>query len=243
LNYYKRHLGDYARDTGHLSALEHGVYNLLLDWYYINERPIPAEKAVRIAKGNRTETETVLTEFFFLTDEGWRHNRADREISDYQARAETNRITGKLGGRPRKTETVSERKPNRNPNVTLATSHKPLASNQEKKKPSRSRAKTPLPDGFSISEAVKRWAVEKGHARLPEHLEAFKAKALANGYMYSNWDAAFMEAVRGNWAKLEAPTKQRSDLKSPEQALAPSETKEERDAAWRKQMKEYGANA
>lgn len=126
MNYYKRHIGDYARDTGHLSALEHGIYTLLLDWYYTNERPIPAEKANRIARGNREETESVLSEFFHLTEEGWRHHRADREISDYQRRAETNRITGKLGGRPRKTESVSERKPNGNPNVTLATSHKPI---------------------------------------------------------------------------------------------------------------------
>lgn len=26
MNYYERHLGDYARDTGHLSIMEHGVY-------------------------------------------------------------------------------------------------------------------------------------------------------------------------------------------------------------------------
>jgi len=130
VNYYKRHIGDYAKDTGHLSALEHGVYTLLLDWYYSNERPIPPEKANRIARGNPQETESVLNEYFHLTPDGWRHHYADREIADYHRRAETNRATGKLGGRPRKNpngfDSVSELKPNHNPEITLATNHKPV---------------------------------------------------------------------------------------------------------------------
>ena len=32
--FYKRYLGDYQRDTGHLSMLEHGAYTLLLDAFY-----------------------------------------------------------------------------------------------------------------------------------------------------------------------------------------------------------------
>lgn len=125
MNYYKRHLGDYARDTGHLTALEHGIYTLLLDWYYVNECPIPFDKAIRIARGNPEQTQMVLEEFFKRQEtgqKGWIHSRADREIQEYQAKAERNREVGKLGGRPKKTQTVSER----NPDVTLATSHKPL---------------------------------------------------------------------------------------------------------------------
>lgn len=134
MHYYKRHLGDYARDTGHLSALEHGIYTLLLDWYYVNERPIPADKAVRIARGNPEETRMVLEEYFELTDEGWRHHYADREIAEYQRRSEHNREVGKLGGRPKKTQPVSEREPERNPQETLTTNHKPLTTNQEEEK-------------------------------------------------------------------------------------------------------------
>lgn len=84
MNYYKRHLGDYARDTGHLTALEHGIYTLLLDWYYVNECPIPFDKAVRIARGNPEQTQMVLDEFFKRQEtgqKGWIHSRADREIS------------------------------------------------------------------------------------------------------------------------------------------------------------------
>lgn len=133
VNYYKRHLGDYAKDTGHLSALEHGVYTLLLDWYYSNERPIPAEKAIRIARGNPEETESVLREYFHLTAEGWVHHYADREIAEYHRRAEINRATGKLGGRPRKNPDKTETVSTSNPEITLATSHKPVAIKTEAK--------------------------------------------------------------------------------------------------------------
>lgn len=128
MHYYKRHLGDYARDTGHLTALEHGIYTLLLDWYYANERPIPPDKTVRIARGNPEETETVLSEFFRLTDDGWVHHYADRVIAEYNAKAERNREAGKLGGRPKKTQTVSKE----NPPETLTTNHEPLTTRESK---------------------------------------------------------------------------------------------------------------
>jgi hypothetical protein len=63
-------------------------------------------------------------------------------------------------------------------------------------------AKSALPDNFGISERVKAWATEKGHNRLTEHLEAFRAKAMAKGYTYVDWDSAFMEAIRNDWASL-----------------------------------------
>jgi uncharacterized protein YdaU (DUF1376 family) len=31
VNYYERHIGDYLKDTAHLSLLEHGIYTRLLD--------------------------------------------------------------------------------------------------------------------------------------------------------------------------------------------------------------------
>ena len=43
VNYYKRHLGDFSRDTAHLSQGQIGAYDLMLDWYYANEKPLPAD--------------------------------------------------------------------------------------------------------------------------------------------------------------------------------------------------------
>jgi hypothetical protein len=75
---------------------------------------------------------------------------------------------------------------------------------EEKKEIPRKRApsKTALPENFGITERVRAWAAEKGHNRLEQHLESFRAKATAKGYTYADWDAAFMEAIRENWAKL-----------------------------------------
>ena len=48
MNYYERHIGDYLKDTSHLSLLEHGVYTRLMDVYYTKETGIPKEDAARL---------------------------------------------------------------------------------------------------------------------------------------------------------------------------------------------------
>lgn len=69
-------------------------------------------------------------------------------------------------------------------------------------KRARSPSKIPLPDAFSVSERVRLWADEKGYDQLQERLEHFRSKALAKGYVYADWDEAFMEAIRKDWAGL-----------------------------------------
>ena len=69
-------------------------------------------------------------------------------------------------------------------------------------KPAKRKQKIPMPDDFSISDSVRDWAKKQGLDRLDEHLDAFKRKAEMNGYRYINWDLAFMEAIREDWAKL-----------------------------------------
>jgi uncharacterized protein YdaU (DUF1376 family) len=84
MNFYPRHVGDYARDAGHLTLIEHGVYTLLLDRLYATERPIPASEPYRIvraaSRAERAAVDAVLAEFFTLTDDGWRNKRVDQEI-------------------------------------------------------------------------------------------------------------------------------------------------------------------
>jgi hypothetical protein len=79
--------------------------------------------------------------------------------------------------------------------------HKP---SQVKEAPVKKRtpSKTSLPENFSISERVKTWAASKGHDHLDERLEDFVGKARAKGYIYSDWDQAFMNAIRDDWAGL-----------------------------------------
>ena len=228
MNYYKRHLGDYARDTGHLSALEHGIYTLLLDWYYVNEKPIAEDKAIRIARGNQDETMMVLNEFFKKTEKGWVHSRADREIREYTAKAEKNRESGKLGGRPKKTMVVSERLANE----TLATSHKPLeeekaqacASSSDEAPPSRN---PPIPyqaiaDAFNLNmdrlpkvrliNAKRKTLIrnawqESDERRTPEFWKAYFEECAADAWLngtgpygngHGNWRPSFDYLLKGD---------------------------------------------
>jgi hypothetical protein len=61
---------------------------------------------------------------------------------------------------------------------------------------------TLLPPDFSISERVRKWATDKGHTKLEAHLEHFAGTARAKGYKYTDWDEAFMNAIRSNWAQV-----------------------------------------
>ena len=75
---------------------------------------------------------------------------------------------------------------------------------------------TTLPVDFKVSDQVKAWANEKGFDRLDEHLENFVGYAIANAKKYADWDQAFMNAIRGNWAKLR-PVQQASYQSSAQQ--------------------------
>ena len=163
MHYYKHHIGDYRRCTAHLSLLEHGVYRQLLDWYYLDESPIPNEtQSVYRRLAARTEVEqravdAVLADFFTQTPDGWINNRCNKQIGNYQDNAEKNRESGKLGGRPKKTQTVidgfnseTETKPNDNPDITLTTNHKPLTTNQEPLQKQKRAAPIALPDCIPV---------------------------------------------------------------------------------------------
>lgn len=87
MNYYERHLGDYAKNAGHLSLLEHGAYTLLLDRYYTTEAPIPGDQVYRLTRARSNEeqqaVDAVLMEFFTQEVDGWRHSRCDAELAKY----------------------------------------------------------------------------------------------------------------------------------------------------------------
>jgi hypothetical protein len=72
--------------------------------------------------------------------------------------------------------------------------------------------KNPIPEDFGISERVRSWAIEKNHQHLEDHLENFISSCKANGYSYSDWDSAFMNAIRQNWAKVDNTKKDKSKL-------------------------------
>ena len=115
--WYKFHIGDYLTHTVHLSDAEDLAYRRLLDLYYMSEKMIPLDHEV-VARKIRLDldiTESVLGEFFERTEIGYFNNRCHVEVAKYQHQVENNRQLGKRGGRPKKSESETESKPNHNP--------------------------------------------------------------------------------------------------------------------------------
>jgi uncharacterized protein YdaU (DUF1376 family) len=149
VNFYKHHLGDYDGATAHLSWDEDHAYTRLLRVYYRLEKPLPLDPAAinrlvrAVTAKQRSAVDRVLSEFFDQREDGWHNKRADEEIHAYQKQRSVNREVGLLGGRPKKTESVSENnpsglgnltepKPNDNPNhKPLTTNHTPLPPSGE----------------------------------------------------------------------------------------------------------------
>ena len=119
MNYYERHLGDYAKDTAHLTMIEHGAYGLLLDRYYATEKPIPSDQAHRLArarsKEERQAVDDVLAEFFVLVDGAWVNHRAEIEIAKKESKTKAAQENGRNGGRPKKITLGSENETQQKP--------------------------------------------------------------------------------------------------------------------------------
>lgn len=106
MNYYNRHLGDYARFKGHLLPLEHGMMTLLTDRYYTTEEGIPDAQVYRVCHATsadeRAAVDTVLAEFFVLRDGIWVSDEIEAQIAAARTRINAARRNGQKGGRPRK---------------------------------------------------------------------------------------------------------------------------------------------
>lgn len=86
------YIGDYQRDTQHLSTLEHGAYRLLIDAYWCNRGPLPDRdedfaRITRLSLSDWLATRSRIAPFFQPEDDPaspgavrWRHGRIDREL-------------------------------------------------------------------------------------------------------------------------------------------------------------------
>lgn len=140
MHYYKFNIADYRKDTTHLTPIEHYIYRSLIDWYYLDEHPIPKETQLvirRLSLGSDMVNmiNNVLADFFNLTEKGYVHNRIEVDILEFHAKAGKNKENGKLGGRPAKPSTAQNKTQSvnfDNPNESeLNLNHKPLTINHK----------------------------------------------------------------------------------------------------------------
>jgi uncharacterized protein YdaU (DUF1376 family) len=133
VNYYRRYVGDYLRDTTRLSMLEHGAYNLLLDYYYAERKPLSlqVEEIYRATRAllpeERKAVDKVLARYFEKRKDGYHNPRADQELGKFAHAIEKMSEAGSQGAKAR---WGKDRVPHKNPNeVSDGVAMQPPTSN------------------------------------------------------------------------------------------------------------------
>lgn len=208
MNYYRRYVGDYLRDTARLSVLEHGAYGLLLDYYYAEETPIPLDldevcRMVRaMRQDERKAVEKILAIYFKQEADGYHQKRVDEEIH-VSTKAREN---GGKGGRPKTgsrteditgsitgSETDDDTETITGSGHPPTTNHQPLTSNTKPPtKPSAPSEKISLNAGFEwqgiTDERKALWAKAYPAVNLETELASMAAWAMENpANAKSNW--------------------------------------------------------
>jgi uncharacterized protein YdaU (DUF1376 family) len=232
VHYYQHNIGDYRRDTAHLSLLEHGVYRQLIDWYCLDETPIPNDNPTVMRRlCARTQEDqnavlSVLKDFFICTPKGYEHKRCNAEIAIYHEKAEKNKANGNKGGRPKKTQSVifgnptqTQNNPNQEP---LTINHKPINPltqepiNQEPKVKKQGKVKNtrealfdfPLP-GFLNRDKWRLWMeTRKGTVMTQNQAQAQVDKLALWQQRGIDANAALANSADAGWQGLFEPKTQ-----------------------------------
>lgn len=198
------YIGDYLADTIGLTHADHGAYLLSIMAYWRKGAALSTQEAQQIMGGSFDR----VSLFYKSLNGTLSHSRVDDELSQARKRKQTATENGKKGGRP-----VTPKKPTdnlqvsyglakRNPNKSSSPSPSPSPTSLSLSSKKDKKTLTPLPENFTISETVKKWASSKSIYHLEKHLDHFKDTALAKGYKYVDWDAAFRNAIKNDWAKV-----------------------------------------
>jgi len=221
VNYVEHHFGDYARDTAHLSIIEHGAYRLLLDLYYVREKLLPADmkeccRLVRaVSAAERKAVASVLAEFFERGPDGWLHRRCESEIARFRDKQEKAKRSASARWNAPKSQ--SERNANAYPNaypnamrtqsernaVAMLPSTKHQAPDTKHQAPAKALAQAfPEPGGDGGSGALSRALRAKGIESNP--MEPRLLALAAGGITPALAEAAADEArrVKGPGARI-----------------------------------------
>ena len=233
MHYYQHNIADYRADTSHLSLLEHGIYRQLLDWYYLDEKPIPKETELvfrRLSAKTEDEKKAVLLVLndFFVLDDGYKHTRCEAEISVYQSKQERARQNGKQGGRPKKTNEVFLK----NQQKTKSEANQELLTNnqyKEKRNKKESAKASPVACPPDVSEQVwEDWQKLRKAKKAPvtetvvksARREAEKANMAFENFLVV-WCARGSQGLQADWLNTEERGKpQRTEHQRREDASA-----------------------
>lgn len=196
MNFFKLYVGDYQRDTAHLSITEHGAYMLMLQHYYATEKPLPSGKALHRMlraqdKAERDAIDAVAAQFWTLTGDGLVNARADREIKKAGTQAETNRQIAVAREEARKAKRAQhEQSTNRATNVEPNHSQTPDTREEPSGSSLVASRRRRLPDDFCPNQA----GLDKAHERGLDpgaELQKFSDYHRAKGSVMADWQAAW----------------------------------------------------
>lgn len=124
-------VGDYLKDTRHLTTLEHGAYLLLIMRYW-EDGFLPDNEALIARYAGLTPEQWAESRAVFaaLFDEGWKHKRIDAELARAAEVMEKRRASGKQGGAKRQANArqVLEQTPSKTQHTYTDTNSSSLRS-------------------------------------------------------------------------------------------------------------------
>lgn len=229
MHYYSHHIGDFSRDTSNLDDHHLATYMRMLWAYYADEKPF-SDDCESIAFAVRSDEKTVsrlLSHYFVLGDDGWRHKRCDKEIAAYHGKAEKARQSANARwNNANGMRTHSDR----NANEPFSDANQePITNNQEEAKeqspaiaaePSPAKPKRAKSAGMTLSQFAEqcRSAGQQvipaddpifayaGKVGIPTEYVGlawrwFKDKYGGSQHKQADWRAHFRNSVRSIWCK------------------------------------------
>jgi len=207
--YMPLYTGDYLRDTRHLTPLRHGVYVLALMHCWDSKGPMPLDEQECAGVCNcRSADEIealryVLIKFFVKMEDGFYNKRIHEEIEKAEVISHARSEAGKRGYQAR-----AKHLPNKSSASESNPTPIPYHPHAIPKKPKTTRARTQIPENFGdpFSPEMTAWLEKRGETQVRAHLIFFVGYARANGKLYADWDQAFKNCVRDDWAKVRKVT-------------------------------------
>lgn len=192
MHYYQFNIGDYRKDTGHLTLLEHGIYRNLLDSYYLNEGGLCADDAKLMRTHsirNADEQEaykSVIADFFNEQDGYYIHDKCEDVMGKIFAKSEKARVSAQK--RWEKNANGMRTHSEGNAKAMLPNTQYPLPNNPKPIK--RGAFSKPSP------EEVDNYSKEKNI-----NLDGFHDFYTSNGWKVGRNAMKDWQATARNWAK------------------------------------------